>query len=139
MLAQIARELTDTIRNSVTIDWTVKETVRAKLRTLVRRKLKKHGYPPDKTEKAVETVLKQAELLAADWVAPDVPRDPPVRIKEHDVVTLDEALPAQGLKAGERGTVVHLYADGRACEVEFVTKKGSKVVTLRLEQVRAAN
>jgi type I restriction enzyme R subunit len=69
VLAQIARELTQTIRNSVTIDWTVKETVRAKLRTLVRRKLRQHGYPPDKTEKAVETILKQAELLAADWAA----------------------------------------------------------------------
>ena len=67
VLTKIARELTQTIRNSVTLDWTVKETVRAKLRTLVRRQLKKHGYPPDKTEKAIETVLKQAELLAADW------------------------------------------------------------------------
>jgi type I restriction enzyme, R subunit len=69
VLTQIARELTQTIRNSVTIDWTVKETVRAKLRTLVRRKLKQYGYPPYKTEKAVETVLKQAELLAAEWAA----------------------------------------------------------------------
>jgi type I restriction enzyme R subunit len=69
VLTQIARELTETIRNSVTIDWTMKETVRAKLRTLVKRKLKKHGYPPDKQEKAVQTVLKQAELLAADWAA----------------------------------------------------------------------
>jgi type I restriction enzyme R subunit len=70
VLTQIARELTQTIRTSVTIDWTVKETVRAKLRTLVRRKLRQHGYPPDKQEKAVETVLKQAELLAADWADP---------------------------------------------------------------------
>ena len=69
VLTQIARELTETIRNSVTIDWTVKETVRAKLRTLVRRKLRQHGYPPDKTEKAVDTVIKQAELLAANWAA----------------------------------------------------------------------
>ena len=67
LLAQIARELTQTIRGSVTIDWTEKETVRAKLRTLVRRKLRQHGYPPDKAEKAVETVMKQAELLAATW------------------------------------------------------------------------
>jgi hypothetical protein len=51
ILKQIARELTETIRRSVTIDWTVKETVRAKLRTLVRRKLRQHGYPPDMTEK----------------------------------------------------------------------------------------
>src|SRR5690606_27508575 len=69
VLAKIARELTQTIRSSVTIDWTMKETVRARLRTLVRRKLKQCGYPPDKTEKAVETVLKQAELLAANWAA----------------------------------------------------------------------
>jgi type I restriction enzyme R subunit len=67
VLTQIARELTQTIRGSVTIDWTVKETVRAKLRTLVRRKLRQYGYPPDKAEKAAETVLKQAELLAASW------------------------------------------------------------------------
>lgn len=73
VLTKIARELTDTIRKSVTIDWTVKETVRAKLRTLVRRLLRKHGYPPDKTEKAVETVLRQAELLAKDWADSDVP------------------------------------------------------------------
>ena len=69
VLAQIARELTETIRNSVTIDWTVKETVRAKLRTLVRRKLRQHGYPPDKAEKAVQTIMKQAELLAVEWAA----------------------------------------------------------------------
>ena len=61
------RELTETIRRSVTIDWTVKETVRAKLRTLVRRKLRQHGYPPDKAETAVTTILKQAESLAAGW------------------------------------------------------------------------
>jgi len=67
VLTKIARELTQAIRSSVTIDWTVKEGVRARLRVLVRRKLRAHGYPPDKSEKAVETVLKQAELLAADW------------------------------------------------------------------------
>jgi type I restriction enzyme R subunit len=67
VLTQIARDLTTQIRGSVTIDWTAKEAVRAKLRVLVRRQLRKHGYPPDKAERAVETVLKQAELLAADW------------------------------------------------------------------------
>jgi type I restriction enzyme R subunit len=64
----IAQELVQTVRRNVTIDWTVKETVRAKLRVLVRRILRKHGYPPDKQAKATETVLKQAELLCADWV-----------------------------------------------------------------------
>lgn len=69
VLAEIARELTQTIRNSVTIDWTVRENVRAQIRVRVRRLLVKHGYPPDKREKAVETVLKQAELLAAEWAS----------------------------------------------------------------------
>ncbi|MBK9516190.1 MAG: type I restriction endonuclease subunit R [Anaeromyxobacter sp.] len=69
VLAKIARELTETIRNSVTIDWTVRENVRAQIRVRVRRLLAKYGYPPDKREKAVETVLKQAELLAAEWAA----------------------------------------------------------------------
>jgi type I restriction enzyme R subunit len=68
-LRAIARELVDTVRRNVTIDWTVKESVRAKLRILVKRILKKHGYPPDKQASATETVLKQAELLCADWAA----------------------------------------------------------------------
>jgi type I restriction enzyme, R subunit len=69
VLAQIARELTQAIRASVTLDWTAKEAVRARLRTLVRRKLRTHGYPPDKAERAVDTVLRQAEVLAAEWAA----------------------------------------------------------------------
>jgi type I restriction enzyme, R subunit len=68
-LCAIARELVDAIRRSVTIDWTVKESVRAKLRVMVKKILKKYGYPPDKQEKATETVLQQAELLCADWMA----------------------------------------------------------------------
>jgi type I restriction enzyme R subunit len=56
------------VRNNATIDWTLKESVRAKLRVMVKRVLKKHGYPPDKQEKATRTVLEQAELLCAGWV-----------------------------------------------------------------------
>jgi len=63
----IARELVETVRKNVTIDWTVKENVRAKLRVMVKRILKKYGYPPDKQEKATLTVLEQAELIAKDW------------------------------------------------------------------------
>ena len=66
-LRDIARELVDSVRRNVTIDWTVKESARAKLRVLVKRILKKHGYPPDKQEKATLTVLEQAELLCKDW------------------------------------------------------------------------
>jgi type I restriction enzyme R subunit len=66
-LKMIAKELVDTVRKNTTIDWTVKESVRAKLRTMVRRVLRKYGYPPDKQEKATQTVLEQAELLCAGW------------------------------------------------------------------------
>ena len=69
-LRGIARELVETVRNNVTIDWTLRENVRAHLRVLVKRILRKHGYPPDKQEKATRTVLEQAEVLSAGW-APD--------------------------------------------------------------------
>lgn len=68
-LRTIAHELVKTVRKNVTIDWTVKESVKAKLRTVVKRVLRKYGYPPDKQEKATQTVLAQAELLCSDWVA----------------------------------------------------------------------
>ena len=66
-LRDIARELVDTVRRNVTIDWTVRESVRAQLRVLVRRILRKHGYPPDKQEQATQTVLEQAEVLSEMW------------------------------------------------------------------------
>jgi len=68
-LTTIARELVETVRNSVTIDWTEREVVRAKIRVMVKRILRKYGYPPDKQEKATLTVLQQAELLCADWAS----------------------------------------------------------------------
>jgi type I restriction enzyme, R subunit len=66
-LKQIARELVETVRRNATIDWTLKESVQAKLRSVVKRLLRKYGYPPDKQEKATLTVMEQAELLAKDW------------------------------------------------------------------------
>ena len=66
-LRDIARELVKTVRNNVTIDWTLRENVRANLRRLVKRILRKHGYPPDKQERATRTVLEQAEVLSANW------------------------------------------------------------------------
>ena len=68
-LRGIARELVETVRNNVTIDWTLRENVRAQLRVLVKRILRKHGYPPDKQEKATQTVLEQAALLSAGWAS----------------------------------------------------------------------
>ena len=68
-LRQIAQELVRTVRANVTIDWTLRENVRAQLRVLVKRILRKHGYPPDKQETAATTVLQQAELLCQNWTA----------------------------------------------------------------------
>ena len=66
-LSAIARELVETVRRNVSIDWTLRENVRAYLRSRVRRILRMHGYPPDKQEKATQTVLEQAELLSEGW------------------------------------------------------------------------
>jgi type I restriction enzyme R subunit len=68
-LTAIARELVKTVRANVTIDWTLRENVRAQLRVLVKRILRKYGYPPDKQEKATQTVLEQAEALSELWAA----------------------------------------------------------------------
>ena len=67
-LCVIARELVQTVRANVTIDWTLRENVRANLRRLVKRILRKYGYPPDKQESATSTVIEQAEILSAGWV-----------------------------------------------------------------------
>lgn len=66
-LKVIAAELVTQVRKSVTIDWTVRESARAKIKVMVKRILRKHGYPPDLQDKAVQTVLGQAELLCAAW------------------------------------------------------------------------
>ena len=68
-LREIARELVETVRRNVTIDWTLRENVRAQLRVLVKRILRKHGYPPDQQEQATITVLEQAEVLSEAWAA----------------------------------------------------------------------
>jgi type I restriction enzyme R subunit len=64
VLRTIAREITEKVKANATIDWTIRESSRAKLMVLVRRTLNKYGYPPDKQPKAIETVLKQAEMMA---------------------------------------------------------------------------
>jgi type I restriction enzyme R subunit len=66
-LRTIAQKLVQAIRDNITIDWTVRENVRANLRVIIKRILRKHGYPPDKQEKATQTVLEQAEVLSRAW------------------------------------------------------------------------
>ena len=67
-LKLIAAELISQVKKSVTIDWTLRESARARIRVLVKRILKKYGYPPDLQAEAVKTVLAQAELLCAQWL-----------------------------------------------------------------------
>lgn len=66
-LKVIAAELISSVRKSVTIDWTLRESARAKIKVLVKRILNRYGYPPDLQEEAVKTVLQQAELMCVDW------------------------------------------------------------------------
>ncbi|MGH2710722.1 MAG: HsdR family type I site-specific deoxyribonuclease, partial [Actinomycetota bacterium] len=93
-LRDLARKLADTVRQNATIDWTVKESARANLRSLVRRLLAKYGYPPDKREEATRTVLEQAELLGYEWVA-EVPaaREAVASGEPFRRLSLDEAKP----------------------------------------------
>ena len=67
MLRTIARELVERVKASTTIDWTLRHNVRARLRVIVKRILRKYGYPPDLQEQATDTVLEQAALLSAEW------------------------------------------------------------------------
>ncbi|RKY96003.1 MAG: DEAD/DEAH box helicase [Candidatus Thorarchaeota archaeon] len=69
ILRTIACELVEAVRKNVTVDWTVRENVRARLRVIVKRILRRYGYPPDRQEKATQTVLEQAEVLSEGWAA----------------------------------------------------------------------
>lgn len=68
-LKEIARELVKAVRKNLKIDWSVRENVRAQMRVMIKRILRRYGYPPDKQAKATELVLEQAEVLCKDWVA----------------------------------------------------------------------
>ena len=68
-LQAIARELVETVRRNASIDWTIRENVRAQMRVLVRRILREHGYPPDKQERATRRVIEQAATLSRVWAA----------------------------------------------------------------------
>jgi len=68
MLRELAVVLTDRVRENAAIDWTIKESVRAKLKVIIKRTLRQYGYPPDMQKLATETVLKQAEKIASELV-----------------------------------------------------------------------
>jgi type I restriction enzyme R subunit len=116
-LRTIARELVQAVRSNVTIDWTVKESVRAKLRVMVKRVLKKYGYPPDKQEKATQTVLQQAELLGRAWAeeAPEAAAVLPFRrVTPREEDKYRTCVPLLTLKAaaGAFGNVQAVEPDG---------------------------
>jgi phage repressor protein C with HTH and peptisase S24 domain len=113
-LREIARELVAAVRANVTIDWAVRENVRAQLRVIVKRILRKHGYPPDKQEQATATVHEQAEALGLERVeeaARDVP--PFVRVPADEVEPYVNAIPLYSLAVAAGG-----FGDGRAVEPE---------------------
>ncbi len=95
-LRTIARELVRMIRNDVTIDWTIKETVQAKIRRDVKRILRKHGYPPDKQERATQTVLEQATLLCKDWA------EKPSASGDNKVLFLSDIIPDEQMNESEK-------------------------------------
>ena len=68
-LKLIAHELLVSLKGNVTVDWSHRQSARARMRVLVKRILRKHGYPPDLQDAAVQTVLRQAEALSAQWAA----------------------------------------------------------------------
>jgi len=68
-LKEIAQVLVEKVKKNTSIDWTIKESVRAKLKVIVKRTLKKYGYPPNKEKMAVDRILKQSELFADEWVS----------------------------------------------------------------------
>ena len=65
-LRELAVVLTEKVRQNASIDWTIKESVRAKLKVIIKRTLRQYGYPPDMQKLATETVLRQAELIAGE-------------------------------------------------------------------------
>jgi len=69
-LKKIAHELTENLRKNLTVDWSQRESVRASLRLMVKRILRKYKYPPDMADAAIELVLEQAKALGESWVYP---------------------------------------------------------------------
>jgi type I restriction enzyme R subunit len=105
-LRKIAQELTDTVRRNATIDWTQKESARARLRVMVKRILRRYGYPPDKEKRATETVLEQAVQLGFEFAESPAAeaRVLPFRVvPNHEVRPYENAIPLFSLKGAAGG------------------------------------
>lgn len=90
-LVAMAKELTEALRNSKTIDWRQKESARANMRRMVKRLLKKYKYPPEEQEKALETVIKQCELYADS----DQYDSPIHGLKPYEINNIDYSIAAE--------------------------------------------
>ena len=99
----IARELVETVKRNATIDWTVKDSVRANLRRMVRRTLRRHGYPPDLQEQATITVLEQAALLGLEWAQREDELRDPFAVVESGIVPYVNAIPLYSLAVAAGG------------------------------------
>ncbi len=122
----LAQELVGRVKQNVTIDWQVRENARAQIRVLVKRLLRKHGYPPDMQQRATELVLQQAEVLCKDWSEASPVRDgqqattaesgaePFIRIVAKEEEKYTECVPLYSLKAaaGSFGDVQSVEPDG---------------------------
>ncbi|MGZ5498827.1 MAG: type I restriction enzyme endonuclease domain-containing protein, partial [Candidatus Aminicenantales bacterium] len=116
VLRSIARELTRTVRKNATIDWSQRESTRARLRLLVKGLLKKHGYPPSQQQEATDNVLAQAEKLGDFFVESDPEPEPrperPFRIVPPEKVEpFENAVPVYDLKAAAGGFSEEQQAD----------------------------
>jgi type I restriction enzyme, R subunit len=124
-LRAIAQELVQAVRANVTIDWAVREGVRAKLRVIVKRILRKHGYPPDKAEQATATVLKQAELLGLERIENGEAIAPKTSFHVVPAELVDpyvNAIPLYSLAVAAGG-----FSDGQAPEAEAWVDPAGKV------------
>ncbi|MEO5791709.1 MAG: HsdR family type I site-specific deoxyribonuclease, partial [Gaiellaceae bacterium] len=110
----MARELVETVKRNATIDWTVKDSVRANLRRMVRRILRKHGYPPDLQEQATITVLEQAELLGLEWAeVEEAVTLPFTQLDDAEMRPYVNAIPLYSLAVAAGG-----FGEGQAVEAE---------------------
>ncbi len=132
VLATIAQDLVRTIRGSVSIDWTKKESVRADMRRNVKRLLKLHGYPPDKQAAAVLTVIEQAEQVCKDWAYSAPAKYEPmdarqVVVKElvvGDVIPFQNAIPLFDLQIAAGGFAPVEHVESNLAQYRWVVPGG---------------
>jgi type I restriction enzyme R subunit len=114
-LRVIAHELVTSLRSSVTVDWMHRDAARARMRVLVKRILRKYGYPPDLQDAAVQTVLQQAEALSAEWAKPAYAGSRRRWKRRYSTIfQYDRPLPParNGVRGGRRATPLHNRGQG---------------------------